>query len=273
MANSLITRAISGAIYVALIVGCILGGEYWVMLLSTLFAILAGIELTKITVGLQSSRNVALILDLGALMTLSYGPSVRLGVVWVCFIVLRMVWQLYSKNENPLRSLGLSLGMQLYIGLPCWLMSGMAQLPSFQYVNEKTLLALFILIWLNDTSAYLVGSKFGRHRLCERLSPKKSIEGSVGGLIFNVVASVLFCAYCPTFFGLPGNYGLWIGLAVVVTLFATWGDLFESMIKRTLKIKDSGHLIPGHGGILDRIDSFLMVMPASAIYFYFFLLH
>lgn len=271
MGNSLLKRSVSGLIYAALIVGCILGGTFWVQCLSSLFAVLAGIELTKITIGFSRRRMDALIIDILALLVLAYGPSLALVPGWISLIIIRIIAELYINDPNPLRSLGVSLAMQVYIGLPCFLMSTVAFMADCELIKETFLLALFIMIWINDTGAFLVGSQFGKRRLFERLSPKKSVEGFVGGLVFNIAAGAIFCTYCSSFFGMPANYAAWIGLAVLVTLFATWGDLAESMIKRALDIKDSGHLIPGHGGILDRIDSFLLVMPAAAVYIYFML--
>lgn len=271
MANSLAIRTISGSIYVAVIVLCILGGPFWVKSLSTLFAVLAGIELTKITVGLPRRRTPAVILDIAGLMILAFGPSLGLAPLWAAVIVARIVFELYLKNDNPIRSLAMSFAMQVYIGLPFFLMSGVTLASQAGVVNENVLLAIFIMIWINDTGAFLIGSWLGRHKLFERLSPKKTFEGFLGGLGFNIIAAVCFALFCPAFFGLSGSLATWLGLAIVITVFSTWGDLAESMIKRTLMIKDSGNLIPGHGGILDRIDSFLLVMPASAIYLYYVL--
>lgn len=265
MAKNIVTRAFSGAIYVALIVGCILGGGIWVQCLAALFALLAGIELTKITLGLSPHRLPALLLDLAALLVLSYGPSLVLVPFWIGLMLLRGVVQLYLKEENPLKSLALSCGLQVYIGLPCWLMAFFAQ----DTAQPMLLLAIFALIWINDTGAYLVGCSIGRHKMIPRLSPKKSWEGFLGGLFLAVAASVAFALCFNGFFNDFGNVAVWIGLAVVTVTFSTWGDLLESMIKRTLQIKDSGNMIPGHGGILDRIDSFLLVMPAVGVYYYF----
>jgi phosphatidate cytidylyltransferase len=124
---------------------------------------------------------------------------------------------------------------------------------------------MFALIWVNDTGAYCVGSTMGKHRLCERLSPKKSWEGFWGGMAFCVIASVIYA--------LIMNYNVLASVAfgIIVSLFATFGDLFESLLKRSAGVKDSGKLIPGHGGVLDRIDSLLFVAPAAAIYAVFVL--
>ena len=155
---------------------------------------------------------------------------------------------------------------QIYIGIPLGAMTLIGE-----WWNLHIVLALCLMIWINDTGAFLVGSTLGKHRLFERISPKKSWEGVFGGLVFNLAASYFFSLHSISFFSIDWNYGQWIGLGIATTLFATWGDLVESMIKRDLRIKDSGNIIPGHGGILDRIDSLLMVMPASLLYLFIFI--
>lgn len=155
---------------------------------------------------------------------------------------------------------------QIYIGIPLGAMTLIGE-----WWNLHIVLALCLMIWINDTGAFLVGSTLGKHRLFERISPKKSWEGFFGGLVFNIAASYFFSLHSISFFSIDWNYGQWIGLGIATTLFATWGDLVESMIKRDLRIKDSGNIIPGHGGILDRIDSLLMVMPASLLYLFIFI--
>ena len=124
---------------------------------------------------------------------------------------------------------------------------------------------MFVMIWLNDTGAFLVGSAIGSHRLFARLSPKKSWEGFFGGFAFSIIAGYLAHSLLPEYFaGYSANaLGL---LGAIVSVISTWGDLFESMIKRQMGVKDSGNLIPGHGGILDRIDSLLFVAPATFIF-------
>ena len=115
----------------------------------------------------------------------------------------------------------------------------------------------------NDTGAYCIGSMLGKHRLFERISPKKSWEGSVGGALFALASSFAFAHYFP-FMGM----GQWVGLALTIVVFGTWGDLTESLLKRQLGIKDSGNILPGHGGMLDRFDSTLMAIPAAVVYLY-----
>jgi phosphatidate cytidylyltransferase len=135
----------------------------------------------------------------------------------------------------------------------------------YSHDNAAYILWMFALIWINDTGAYCVGSTLGKHRLCERLSPKKSWEGFWGGMLFCIIASLIYAYISKT--PMLAN----LILAVIVSAFATLGDLFESMLKRSAGVKDAGNIIPGHGGVLDRIDSLLFVAPAVAIFMAFML--
>lgn len=122
-------------------------------------------------------------------------------------------------------------------------------------------LAMFLMIWLNDTGAFVVGSLIGRTRLFVRLSPKKSWEGFFGGMLFSI-ASAFLIKYCFGTYSTDLSIMQLCIMGAVVSIAATWGDLMESMFKRAANMKDSGHILPGHGGILDRIDSLLLVAPS-----------
>ena len=128
---------------------------------------------------------------------------------------------------------------------------------SISQYNPILPLSIFIFNWVNDTGAYCTGMLFGKHRLFERISPKKSWEGSVGGAVFSIIAAMVMAHFFP--FMTPG---------LVTVVFGTWGDPTESLMKRTLGIKDSGNILPGHGGMLDRFDSTLMAVPAAVVYLY-----
>lgn len=262
--KTLLTRTISGIIYIAIIIGCILGGETSLLIMASVFAGLAVIEFARISHEAGIKRLPAILLDIAGCICLCFSVWIFPIFVWIFVMLCRFIEELYLKDENPLANLSHSMMSQIYIGLPFGLM--VAVVSFFNTCN--ILLAVFLFIWINDTGAFVVGSLLGRHRLFERISPKKSWEGFFGGLFFNIVAAALLCSYCSGFFGLQPSMVIWLGLAVIVTVFGTWGDLVESLIKRTLHIKDSGNLIPGHGGILDRIDSLLLVMPAVFLYLF-----
>lgn len=273
--KNLLLRTLTGTAYVGVIIAGICINSLTFLLLGCLLAGLATMEFDHIagrgsvTTGILdvigslvmvfgiNSTVSAIMLGTGAAMTLKVW-----GTAYLLWLIVRLVRQLYSKYEPALEVMTASLASQLYIALPLSLMSIV-----YYACSPALLLCVFILIWLNDTGAYLVGSRIGRHRLFERLSPKKSWEGFFGGMFFSI-AGALVCFYC--FPGAYSRFGLveMLSLGVTVPVFATWGDLVESMIKRALHVKDSGNLLPGHGGILDRIDSLLMVIPAVVIWIF-----
>lgn len=258
--KKLLIRTISGIVYAGLIVGCIFCGVEAIAILASLFAILGILELSNIDSEYSKPLLPAIIIDCVGSVSLVFGYLGFPLLIWIFSLLMRMITELYLNSKTPLRNMALSLMSQLYIALPLCLMVLLANMYS-----PMLLLAIFILIWLNDSGAFLFGSTFGRHRLFERISPKKSWEGFFGALFTCLLCSVLFALYCEDFFYVTG-IPKWIGLALIVVIFATWGDLVESLIKRSVNVKDSGNLIPGHGGILDRIDSLLFVIPATLIY-------
>ena len=195
-------------------------------------------------------------------------PGIYLFSPYIIYLLYTFVVRLYLKEENPIKSLSLSLMGQIYVALPLGLLSYIAYPPlEAQYLlmpyNALMVIAFFSFIWINDTGAYIVGSLLGKHRLFERISPKKSWEGFFGGVIFTMVAGWVWSTQCSFL-----NTEQWIVLSAIVAIFSTWGDLCESLLKRTLHVKDSGQILPGHGGLLDRLDSVLLATPAAVIYLY-----
>lgn len=275
--KNLLSRSLTGAIYVAVIVAGILLSYNTFILLGCLLAGLAVGEFHNLAA--RNTRRLEALIDLVAALMLVIGmdnftrslgsgysfPTLAVyGSIYLIMIIARLVIQLYSRDSNPLASMTVSLAAQVYIALPLALMSVVYNAAG----GKALLLAMFIMIWLNDTGAFLVGSQFGRHRLFERISPKKSWEGFFGGVLFTVGSAFLF-RYCfAESYGMR-SIAILIGMALTVSVFATWGDLVESQIKRTLGVKDSGNILPGHGGILDRIDSLLLVVPATVVYLAF----
>ncbi|MDE6393692.1 MAG: phosphatidate cytidylyltransferase [Muribaculaceae bacterium] len=262
--KKLLTRTLSGLVYCMIIVGCILCGQYGVLALGALLVTLACVEFSKISHDLSGKTLPTLILDIAGCLTLCTGFLGYTLVVWTAIMLARFILELYIESEHPLKNLAHSMLSQIYIGLPIGIMTCIAWI-----LHPMIILALFFFLWISDTGAFLVGSMIGRHKLFERISPKKTWEGFLGGLLFTLGAAALFSACCNDFFGmnvLRAGMGVWLGLGAVVSVFGTWGDLVESMIKRSLGIKDSGNIIPGHGGILDRIDSLLLALPAVAVY-------
>lgn len=271
--KNIVKRSISGLIYIALIVGTLLAGANWFTALTALFAMLAVWEFHSLTDSSEDREKTMtktiialdIIVAIALVLSTALEPIIYLiiSIIIVAFYsLLRIVLALYDRKGDALLSTFRSAMSLLYIGLPLAILSFTNHWHST--VDEKfgLVMLMFVMIWLNDTGAYCVGCTLGKHRLCERLSPKKSWEGFWGGMVFSTGAGV---AYGLTI-GESRGLIFWIGLGIVVSIFATWGDLFESLIKRTVGVKDSGKIMPGHGGILDRIDSLLLVAPATLIY-------
>lgn len=268
--KSIIVRALSGAAYVGLIVASILLGDgRFFPVVCTLFALIAVMEYSHLcNPGVAASLPVRIldtalcvlppaVLSLSSAMPSRYIYVVTLcgAITFACLLMVRVIYTLYSHEEKPVSSLAYSILGIGYIAVPL----SMAALMSDRYTRYMLLLA-FVMIWINDTGAFLTGTAFGRHRLCERLSPKKSWEGFFGGLLFSCATGLAAYLLLPVYFVQLTPAGA-VALGVGVSVFATWGDLFESLLKRTAGVKDSGHIMPGHGGILDRIDSLLFVVP------------
>ena len=189
---------------------------------------------------------------------------------YIAYLIYVFVAGLYHKDNNPINNWALTLLAQIYCAAPFAILNFLMAIPNtpgeivyFPYFA----LSIFIFVWLNDTGAYLIGSLFGRRKLFERISPNKSWEGFFGGLLFAAGASQVFAWFHPHI-----GWTLWLGLAVTVVIAGTWGDLVESLIKRTLGVKDSGNLLPGHGGLLDRFDSVLLAIPAAYLFLRLFII-
>ncbi len=187
------------------------------------------------------------------------------GILMAIILFLgRMVIMIYDRSDNAVSSFREDSMMYLYLGIP---IASLIYL-SLNGVPGMTVLAIFIMIWLNDTGAYCVGTLFGKHKMFPRVSPKKSWEGFVGGLLFCVAFGVVLglTSWSLGAVRVHDRLTFWIIASILICVSSTYGDLFESCLKRSLNIKDSGKLIPGHGGILDRIDSMLFVMPTILIF-------
>lgn len=199
--------------------------------------------------------------------SLTQNESLILFVPYLIFLLYHYIKELYSEHDNPIANLGVIMLSQLYVVLPLSLINVLA-FTSFSCFSVKAdffalPLSMYIFIWINDTAAYLSGVTLGKHKLFPRISPKKSWEGAIGGALATI-ASAFGVAHFFTFM----NVWQWVGMALVVVIFGTFGDLTESMMKRHLCIKDSGHILPGHGGILDRLDSMLFAIPAVVVYLF-----
>jgi phosphatidate cytidylyltransferase len=189
----------------------------------------------------------------------------RYFLVLIPLMLAIMITEIYRKQEKPFDSLAHTFFPVLYIALPVSLIpfSAFSQtgLPSLLKHGEMVfspgiIIGFFILLWVNDSGAYLAGTTFGRHRLMVRISPKKSWEGFFGGLILSALAAWLLSGWLGVV-----DRNKWIIIALIISVAGTYGDLLESMLKRSMGVKDSGTIMPGHGGFLDRFDSTILSFP------------
>ena len=188
------------------------------------------------------------------------GVSLMFGMMFVVMIAMLMVLfvELFRQRETPIQNVGATIMPALQVALP---IAMLALLPALgEGYNAWRVVAFFSIIWANDVFAFLVGITLGRHRLCERISPKKSWEGFIGGIVA-AMGVALLAAHL-----LGEDMAVWAGLGLVSALAAVAGDLVESMFKRAAGVKDSGAIMPGHGGWFDRFDAVLMAAPVAVIY-------
>ena len=268
--KSLLTRTISGAIFVALVVGSFFVPVYCQFVLFAFFAVVAMIEYHRVV----ATDGVKTQLIMGILATLlilesGYFWWWESGLGWLMAFLLILIIpiiELFRKSEKPFNNIAHSVLSICWIAIPF----GIAGANKI-IMAEEIVLAVFILIWTSDTFAYCGGSLFGKHKMFERISPKKTWEGLAIGGLFTCGAAVGL-SYVPYFQNTlthtaPVMHVLaWIGFGFVVFVTGTLGDLIESMFKRSYGVKDSGNIMPGHGGMLDRFDSFFLAMPFSMIY-------
>lgn len=279
MKNNFIQRAITGIIFVGVLIGCILGGP---ISFTLLFALITALTIHEFGVIISKQPDVEINKPICMLagVFLFFGFA-YLGVMpgqteilipYLFLIIYLLVSELYLKKKNPLNNWAYAMMSQIYIALSFAMLNVLAyhsignegELSNYQVQYNPILpLSIFIFTWINDTGAYCTGMLFGKHRLFERISPKKSWEGSIGGGVFSIIAAIVMAHYFPF---MP--ISIWIGLALTVVIFGTLGDLTESLLKRTIGIKDSGNILSGHGGMLDRFDSTLMAVPAAVVYLY-----
>ena len=277
--NNFIVRTITGILFVAVVVCSFLRPQAMVLL----FALITGLTIWEFT-GLVNDREKVTVNRLISTVAGVYfffavagfssdlTPS-AVFIPYLVSIIYLMVAELYLKNEDPIHDWAYTMMAQLYIALPFSLLNTLAfhLTPQGLVTYDAVLpLSVFVFLWMNDTGAYLCGSLLGKHKLFPRISPGKSWEGSIGGGILVIAVAVLVW-YLTEQYQL-NQLGLsaieWAGLGLTVVIFGTWGDLVESLFKRTLGIKDSGNILPGHGGMLDRFDSSLLAIPAAVVYLY-----
>lgn len=277
--KNLITRSITGILFVAIMVTSFLQSVNMIVV----FALITGLATWEFTGLVNEHKHV----NVNRLITTVAGVyfffavagvnsgAIQTNAVFVPYlltIIYLFISGLYTKSGDSVNDWAYTMLSQMYIALPLSTINVIAfrqAADGLNYYYYLLPLSIFIFLWTNDTGAYCTGSLFGKHKLFPRISPAKSWEGSIGGgILVLIVASIMYYieSQGENLSGL--NLIEWLGLGLVVVVFGTLGDLVESLLKRTLGIKDSGNILPGHGGILDRFDSSLMAIPASVVYLY-----
>lgn len=279
--NETLKRSISGAIYVILLLASILFSTNKnfdsFFILFGIFLIIAVFEFC----GLVNINKTVPILFAGAtyfltyrianatkgevlLYSIRYNQNIEKIVLFLVLLVsIKCLLFLFNENQTTISSYSKYIYLIGYIILPFLLIT---KIPFGKVgYNPKIIISIFILIWTNDTFAYIVGKSIGKRKLFEKVSPKKTIEGFVGGVLFAVLVSYIISKYYIEI--VESNTFIWIITALIVSIFGTIGDLIESKFKRIAGVKDSGRIMPGHGGILDRLDSVIFATPIIFLFY------
>ena len=278
--KNLVIRSITGVLFVVCMVSCFLNPRAMVFL----FALITGLSIWEYCRLVNQKEDVTVnrfITTVAGVYFFLAVAGFRTGIVgnfvvfvpYLLTIIYLFIGGLYTANKNAINDWAYTMLSQMYIALPFSMINVLAfETSAFDgqiHYDMLLPLSVFIFLWTNDTGAYCSGSLFGRHKLFPRISPAKSWEGSIGGGIFVLIAAAIVGYIANSGETLHTlNIPEWMGLGLVVAVFGTWGDLVESLFKRTIGVKDSGNILPGHGGMLDRFDSSLMAIPAAVIYLY-----
>lgn len=268
--NNFLTRTITGSVFVIVVVGSAIW-NFWA------FAAVFGVFVVFGTwefYNLVSRKNILPQKLLGTFIAFTLYTVSILNISGVCSkyteILFLMIFagsgfifllELFKKSEAPFQNIAFTFLGIIYIAIPFSLLVILNDYAEGNCGIFTFPVLYFLMLWANDTFAYLVGMAIGKHRLFERISPKKTWEGAAGGFVFTLILAFVFSIYF-NFLTLPE----WLGLAGIIVVFGTYGDLAESMLKRSVDCKDSGKFFPGHGGILDRFDSVLLSAPFVFVY-------
>ncbi|PWH86098.1 phosphatidate cytidylyltransferase [Brumimicrobium oceani] len=260
--NNIITRAVWGALFVVIIISSFIVGAYAAAIVLGFFMCIGVFEFYRFfeKSKIVQPKSYSGILGAALIYTLLILKQINLvefpiELILIPIVFLPFLFVLFSKQKNPLLDLTVTFFPWIYVMLPFYLMFsiynyGLETEPQWLYI-----IGLFVLVWTNDTFAYLSGRSFGKNKLFERISPKKTWEGTVGGFLFTIIAGVAYAYF------MNGDLIFWIIASVVISPTSVLGDLIESKFKRIVEVKDSGTILPGHGGILDRFDAVIYATP------------
>ncbi len=253
--NENIKRSLSGLVYVVLLISATLYSRYSFLILFSFFLVVGTLEFCNLT---NLKKEISLVISVTLFVLFSFfnitNQTSFLLIFATLFISIKLIYLLFSEQKIKLDKFSKNVYLIGYVVLPIIILT---KIPLIQNIYEpKIIISIFILIWTNDTFAYICGKSVGKNKLFPSISPKKTIEGFIGGVIFAVIAAIFISLHylkMPIFF--------WVIIALLVSVFGSIGDLIESKFKRIAGVKDSGNIMPGHGGVLDRLDSVIFVAP------------
>jgi len=261
--SNFLKRTLTGAIFLVVMIGGIAWNQYSLAVLFFLISMLGLDEFYKLLIksGYEPQRKLGLLC--GATIFLLIAISKLIGAqpaLYLSFVLTSCIFfsELYRNKQNPFQNIAITILGIIYIVIPFALWVGFLSGYSADMgkYNPRLLLGFFFLLWTNDTGAYLVGMSMGKHKLWERISPKKTWEGFFGGLLLSIIVGYVISLFYPEL-----HYVLWMVMAAIISCAGTIGDLVESAFKRSINAKDSGSILPGHGGILDRFDGVFLSTP------------
>lgn len=267
--KKLITRTITGIVLVFIMLTAIIASQYS---FASLFLIILAAGMIEFS-GLFRESDVkpnkfigfaaSIFLFVVSFLIAKGIIEIRYFLGLLPFFLLIMAAELYRKKDKPIENIAVTVFSIIYLAVPISLINFLvfSEILNSNSYSPKLLIALFSLIWIYDSGAYLVGVSIGKHRLFERISPKKSWEGAIGGTLIAIAASYFISGFIPEI-----KLQHWIAISILTVVSSTFGDLTESMFKRYFGIKDSGNILPGHGGILDRFDSLFFAAPVVVMY-------
>lgn len=260
--NETLKRALSGAVYVVLLLGCISYSREGLAILFGAFLVIGVYEFCKMC-GLNFYVGIPIAAS-SYYFFWNKNSDINLNTVLTAISIvtsIKLLLYLFNVNKSNFKIYTRYFLLFGYVILPFILANYVAM--GVKGYNPKILISIIILIWTNDTFAYLVGKNIGKNKLFPSVSPKKTIEGFAGGLVFTVIVGALLANY----YIMASTLYIWIVIAAIVSIFSTLGDLIESKLKRVAGIKDTGNIMPGHGGILDRLDSIIFVIPFINLFY------